>query len=65
MSKLLEISNEELELIIQNTADKLNISKAIVEKDFWVCIILKYLIILNIRTPLFLKEVQVFQKFIS
>lgn len=43
MTKLLEISNEELELIIQNTADKLNISKAIVEKDFWVCIILKYL----------------------
>ena len=33
MSKLLEISNEELELIIQNTADKFNMSKAIVEKD--------------------------------
>lgn len=34
MSKLLEISNEELELVIQNTADKLNMSKAIVEKSF-------------------------------
>ncbi len=43
MSKLLEISSEELELIIQNTADKLNVSKAIVEKDFWVCMVLKYL----------------------
>ena len=43
MSKLLEISNEELELVIQNTADKLNMSKAIVEKDLWVCMILKYL----------------------
>lgn len=43
MSRLLEISNEELELVIQNTADKLNMSKAIVEKDLWVCVILKYL----------------------
>ena len=33
MSKLLEISSEESELVIQNTADKLNMSKAIVEKD--------------------------------
>lgn len=30
MKKLLEISNEELELVIQNTSDKLNLSKAIV-----------------------------------
>ena len=43
MSKLLQISSDELELVIQNTADKLNMSKAIVEKDLWVCIILKYL----------------------
>lgn len=34
MNKLLEISNEELDLIIKNTTDKLKISKAIVEKDF-------------------------------
>ena len=43
MTQLLKISNEELELIIQNTANKLSLSKAIVEKDLWVCIILKYL----------------------
>lgn len=43
MSKLLKISSEELELVIQNTSDKLSISKAIVEKDLWVCMILKYL----------------------
>lgn len=43
MSKLLEISNEELELVIDSTSDKLNLSKAIVEKDLWVCIILDYL----------------------
>lgn len=43
MSKLLKISSEELELVIQNTSDKLSMSKAIVEKDLWVCMILKYL----------------------
>ena len=40
---MLEISNEELEFVVQNTADKLNMSKAIVEKDLWVCLTLKYL----------------------
>ena len=43
MMKLLKITDEELELVIQNTADKLNMTKAIVEKDLWVCVILKYL----------------------
>jgi hypothetical protein len=43
MKKLIGLPNEELELIIQNTADKMNISTAIVEKDLWVCVILKYL----------------------
>lgn len=43
MSKLLKISSEELELVIQNTSDKLSMSNAIVEKDLWVCMILKYL----------------------
>ncbi|ACF07074.1 Nucleotidyl transferase of uncharacterised function (DUF1814) [Metamycoplasma arthritidis] len=43
MNKLLGVSDEELELVIKNTANKLNMSKAIVEKDFWVCVILEYL----------------------
>lgn len=43
MKKLIGLPNEELELIIQNTADKMNIAAAIVEKDLWVCVILKYL----------------------
>lgn len=43
MKKILEIDEKELNLIIRNTADKLNISSAIVEKDLWVCVILKYL----------------------
>ena len=43
MKKILEINEKELNLIIRNTWEKLNISSAIVEKDLWVCIILKYL----------------------
>lgn len=43
MSKLLEISNEELELVIDSTSDSLNMAKAIIEKDLWVCMILNYL----------------------
>ncbi|MBS4770684.1 nucleotidyl transferase AbiEii/AbiGii toxin family protein [Carnobacteriaceae bacterium zg-ZUI240] len=43
MNRILDLSNEELELVIQNTSDKLNLSKAIIEKDLWVCVILNYL----------------------
>lgn len=43
MNKLLELNSNELELVVQNTSDKLNISAAIIEKDLWVCIILQYL----------------------
>ena len=43
MDKLLQISEEELALVIQNTSEKLNLSTAIIEKDFWVCVVLRYL----------------------
>lgn len=43
MNKFLSLSEEELQLIIHNTADRLNLSVAIVEKDLWVCILLEYL----------------------
>lgn len=37
MSKLLEISSEELEIVIQNTADKLNfLSQFIFETNFFI-----------------------------
>lgn len=37
MSKLLEISSEELELVIQNTADKLNFSSQFIfETNFFI-----------------------------
>ena len=34
MDKLLQISEEDLALVIQNTSEKLNLSTAIIEKDF-------------------------------
>lgn len=43
MNKFLDLSEEELQLVIHNTADRLNLSEAIVEKDLWVCILLDYL----------------------
>lgn len=43
MNKFLQLSKEELNLVINNTADKLNMAVAIVEKDLWVCILLEYL----------------------
>lgn len=36
MDRFLEIDKEERELIISNVADKKRLSKAIIEKDFWV-----------------------------
>lgn len=43
MHKLLEFTNKELVIILENTAVKLNLPKAIIEKDMWVCLTLKYL----------------------
>ena len=36
-------SDEEIKTLIDNTANKLNINNAIVEKDFWVCVMLDFL----------------------
>ncbi len=43
MNKILKLTDEELEIAIKNTADKMGLSKAIVEKDLWVFVILQYL----------------------
>ena len=43
MNKILDLSTEDLEIIVKNTSDKLNLTEAIIEKDFWVCVILEYL----------------------
>lgn len=64
MDKYLKLEKEERELIISNVADKKRLSKAIVEKDFWVGWTLNYLINLSIRTLSVLKVVHACQKYI-
>lgn len=43
MDQILKWTKEEQQLIINNTADKLKLSNAIIEKDYWVCFVLDYL----------------------
>lgn len=43
MDQMINWSNEEQKLIINNTAEKLRLSNAIIEKDYWVCFVLDYL----------------------
>ncbi|MCD8028984.1 MAG: nucleotidyl transferase AbiEii/AbiGii toxin family protein [Erysipelotrichaceae bacterium] len=43
MNNFLKINNEDKKRIIINTSRKTNMSEAIIEKDFWVCWVLKYL----------------------
>lgn len=38
-----KLGNEEQKLIINNTAEKLRLSNAIIEKSYWVCFVLDYL----------------------
>lgn len=40
MEQFIKWNNDERKLIINNTAEKLKLSSAIVEKDFWVCFVL-------------------------
>lgn len=43
MNEFLTLSKEEQSILIVNTANKLHMSPAIIEKDFWVCFLLDYL----------------------
>ncbi|MCF0227788.1 MAG: nucleotidyl transferase AbiEii/AbiGii toxin family protein [Malacoplasma sp.] len=43
MLKFLKLKPNERKIIIQHTAKKLNIQSSLIEKDFWVCLILYYL----------------------
>ena len=38
-----KISQEDLRILIRNTAQKMGIRESVVEKDFWVCFVLDYL----------------------
>ncbi|VEU74368.1 Nucleotidyl transferase of uncharacterised function (DUF1814) [Mycoplasmopsis citelli] len=43
IDKIFTLPYDERSKIVNNTAEKLNVSPAIIEKDLWVCILLKYL----------------------
>jgi len=43
MYNILKLPSEERETIFRNTAQKKGVHEAIVEKDFWVCLVLDYL----------------------
>ena len=43
MRKIALIESNEREALFRNTAAKMGVSEAIIEKDFWVCYILDYL----------------------
>ncbi|HJJ36696.1 MAG TPA: nucleotidyl transferase AbiEii/AbiGii toxin family protein [Methanocorpusculum sp.] len=43
MKHVATLSNEERDILFRNTAEKLSLTPAIIEKDFWVCWTLDYL----------------------
>ena len=43
MRKITVIESKEREALFRNTAAKMGISEAVIEKDFWVCYMLDYL----------------------
>ncbi len=43
MYSILKLSEEEQRTIFRNTAQKMGVHEAIIEKDYWVCLILDYL----------------------
>lgn len=43
MYELAKLKDKERELIFRNTANKMKVNEAIIEKDFWVVLVLDYL----------------------
>lgn len=43
MYKIAELKDEDRRILFRNTAQKMGMHEAIVEKDFWVCLLLDYL----------------------
>ncbi len=43
MKNAARLSDNDKRILFRNTADKMGLSDAIVEKDFWVCFTLDYL----------------------
>ena len=63
MRNIARLSDNDRRELFRNTADKMGLNDAIVEKDFWVCFTLDYLFH---RSPwkesITLREVPAFQK---
>ena len=43
MYKVANLSNDDRQILFRNISQKIGIHEAIVEKDFWVCVMLDYL----------------------
>ena len=43
MYRIVKYGEDERRILFRNTSQKMNINEAIIEKDFWVCLILDYL----------------------
>jgi predicted nucleotidyltransferase component of viral defense system len=51
MDNFIKKTKEEISVILNETAERLNLSLQIIEKDFWVCWILKRLYSINELAP--------------
>ena len=61
MYRIANYSEDELRVLFRNTSIKFGLNEAIIEKDFWACLMLDYLFAsANTRMLLLLSEEQVF-----
>lgn len=44
MKRIISLSQERRQLLFETTAREMKISSVVVEKDFWVCVVLNYLL---------------------
>ena len=43
MYNFISLSDDERRIIFENTASKMGLNSSIIEKDFWVCLVIDYL----------------------
>lgn len=44
MKRIIDLSQERKNILFEATAREMKVSNAIIEKDFWVCVVLNYLL---------------------
>ena len=44
MKRIIDLSQERKNILFEATAREMKVSNTIVEKDFWVCVVLNYLL---------------------